>query len=101
MVNTCSYCQKPIERLIFCSSSHKVLYHRKKKAGLPMVNSLPKVNTHEPKSLPFVNNSTTVDKPVPMQPKSLPKVNKEDGTKDFDANRLSKDFFTSKGKKRT
>ena len=29
MVN-CSYCGKELNRLVFCSPSHKVLYHRKK-----------------------------------------------------------------------
>jgi hypothetical protein len=27
MVN-CSYCNGPIDRQVFCSSSHKVMYHR-------------------------------------------------------------------------
>lgn len=37
MVN-CSYCQKEIERLIFCSPSHKVLYHRKFTKGKQLTN---------------------------------------------------------------
>ena len=49
MVN-CSYCHKEVKRLVFCSPSHKVLYHRKFTKGkldslpsLPIVKDVPEV----------------------------------------------------------
>ena len=33
MVN-CDYCGKEIKRLVFCSPSHKVMYHRRLKQGV-------------------------------------------------------------------
>ncbi len=64
----CDYCDKAIERLVFCSPSHKVLYHRKGKPGIPHVIkeiSLPKVNKSLPKvnsDLPKVNANIKYDK---------------------------------------
>ena len=28
----CAYCNKPLERNVFCSNSHRVMYHKKGKA---------------------------------------------------------------------
>lgn len=48
MVNKvhCAYCNKELERLVFCNASHKVMYHRK-----GSVEQSPSKTIHKPKQV--------------------------------------------------
>ncbi len=53
MVN-CSFCNKEIDRLVFCSPSHKVMFHRGKSVT-PKAQKLKSVVTQGLQGLPKVN----------------------------------------------
>ena len=69
MVN-CSYCDKELDRLVFCTPSHKVLFHRRKFRKL------------------------TKSKPIDVNLVSKSMADWQSSTN------LTKEFFTAKGKKR-
>ena len=72
----CSFCGKKVNRRVFCSPSHKVMYHRRKLTKSKQTTA----------SLPEVN--IVIDKSAPPMEEWKPAAN------------LSKAFFTGKGKGR-
>ena len=75
-MNSCAYCHKELDRLMFCNHSHQVLYHRKgEKRSSKTIKEL---TTPDP-----IVEFNTIDKNNWQPPANL-----------------SKEFFTAKGKKR-
>ena len=90
MSHTCDYCEKPLERKMFCSSSCRVADHRKGGRGRDKFRKEPRVPSQPPKPKlpdfpipPGVEVAHTSQSPleevklVPSPPKEVPVVMKE------------------------